>query len=70
MAFRVERKPFKIGNSRAIILPTSWCRFYMSRIDSVTIIEDQVLVIAPIGLERKALEMVEQYQHSKGGNKR
>ena len=68
MAFKSERKPFKIGNSRGIILPTSWCRYYTNRIDSVTIIEDQVLIIAPVGLEGKAQAMIDRYNEGGNGN--
>jgi hypothetical protein len=40
MAFMMQRKPFKIANSRALVLPISWCNFYRNRIDKVTVIED------------------------------
>ena len=70
MTLKVIRKPFKIGTSRALILPTHWCNYYAGRIDKVTIIEDGVLVVAPRGLEERAQRMIEQVENNrnnKGG---
>jgi len=55
MAFKVQRRIIRLGTSRAIILPSSWCNYYAGKLDRVVILEDQVLVIAPAGLEGKAL---------------
>jgi hypothetical protein len=68
MAFKVQRKTFRLGTSRAIVLPSSWCNYYSDRLDKVIILEDGVLVIAPAGLEEKAQAMIDQYQNNKGGN--
>jgi hypothetical protein len=58
MAFMMQRKPFKIANSRALVLPISWCNFYRNRIDKVTVIEDEILLVVPAGLEGKAQAMI------------
>jgi len=61
------RKSFKIGKSRGVILPPSWCSYFGDRVKSVTILEDGILLIAPTGLEEKAQAMIDQYQQNKGG---
>jgi hypothetical protein len=69
MSFKIARKAFKIGGSRAVMLPASWYAYYGERARSLTIYEDGVLIIAPVGLERKAEAMIEQYQSkNEGGN--
>ena len=60
MGFKITRKPFRIGASQAITLPSAWCAYYQGKIDLITIIGDQVLILAPKGLENAAQAMIEQ----------
>jgi len=55
MGIRVKRKTFKAGgDSRAVVLPASWVTYYAGKVDQVTIIGSDLLVIAPAGLEQRA----------------
>ncbi len=59
MSFVLTRKSFKIGASIGVTLPASWCRYYGNRIDSLTIFGDEVLVLAPTGLEGQARRLLQ-----------
>jgi len=59
MGFRIERKPFKIGQSYAVTLPLGWIDYYGKRVTKVTIIGNTLLIIAPEGLEEQAAKLVE-----------
>lgn len=59
MGFRVKRRTFKIGQSIAVTLPLSWCRYYSDRIETVTMVGDGILILAPTGLEETALRIIE-----------
>jgi len=54
VGLRVSRRTFTIGKSRAVTLPANWCRFYSDRIATVTLIGEDILMVAPEGLEEKA----------------
>ena len=56
---KLVRKPFKIGQTKALILPVSWRRYYGSRLDTVTIYENGLLIIAPQGLEAQAEKLMQ-----------
>ena len=60
MGIRVKRKVFRLcsGKARGITLPAAWLSYLGSDVSTVTIIGNDVLVIAPPGLEKKAEEMV------------
>jgi hypothetical protein len=62
MAFKIERKPFHIGASQAITLPSAWCSYYADRIDLITILGSEVLILAPKGLENVAQSMIERLE--------
>ena len=57
MGIRVKRKLFRTGKSSAVTLPSGWVAYYGNRVDEVTIIGSDLLVIAPAGLERRAEEV-------------
>lgn len=58
MGIRVTRKTFKAGgDSRAVVLPSGWVKYYGDKISEVTIIGNDLLVIAPAGLEHRAEEI-------------
>ena len=59
MAFKIERKSFRIGASRAITLPSAWCNYYDGRIDTITVLGSEVLILAPKGQENAAQSMLE-----------
>jgi hypothetical protein len=67
MAFKIERKPFHIGASQAITLPVGWCNFYADRIDLITILGSEVLILAPKGLENVAQSMIERQESQRSG---
>ena len=67
MAFKIERKPFHIGSSQAITLPAGWCNYYDGRIDLITIVGSEVLVLAPKGLENVAQTMIEHLELQRKG---
>jgi len=58
MGIRVTRKTFKAGgDSRAVVLPSGWIKYYGDKVSEVTIIGNDLLVIAPAGLEQRAEEV-------------
>lgn len=59
MTIKLVRKPFKIGQTKALILPVSWRRYYGARLDTVTIYENGLLVIAPQGLKGQAEKLMQ-----------
>ena len=67
MGIRIKRKVFRLtsGKTRGITLPSAWLSYLGSNVDTVTIIGNDLLVIAPPGLEKKAEEMVA-YMESRG----
>jgi len=65
MAFKLVRKPFKVGTSVALTLPPDWCRYYSEQLRSVTILGNGVLIIAPEGLESKAQEIFDRMESAK-----
>lgn len=65
MGIKVVRKPFRIGASHAITLPYAWCQYYGDRINTLTIFGDEVLVIAPEGLEVEAQRLIEEVEAMK-----
>jgi len=72
VGIELKRRTYRIGASRVVTLPLAWCNYYRDRIDTVTIIEDGVLILAPQGLEERAQRMIKQLEeetNSKGGNK-
>ena len=58
MGLRVKRKTFKAGgDSRAVVLPSGWIKYYGDKVSEVTIIGNDLLVIAPAGFEKRAEEI-------------
>lgn len=57
MGIKTTRKLFKAHESRAVVLPLNWVNFYGSRVDEVTIIGSDILLIVPEGLEQRADEI-------------
>ena len=62
MGLKVSRRTFKIGASHAVTLPASWCRYYHDRITTVTLIGEDVLILAPEGLEDKAEKLMKEME--------
>ena len=61
MAFRVVRKPSHDSNGkRSLALPKPWCDYFGDRIDRVTVVGQNVLIIAPQGYEERALKLIEE----------
>ncbi len=60
MGICVKRKVFRLtsGKARGITLPSAWLSYLGSDVSTVTIIGTDLLVIAPLGLEKKAEELV------------
>lgn len=59
MGFTLTRKSFRIGASTAVTLPADWCRYYGERINSLTMFGDEVLILAPAGLEDQAKRLLQ-----------
>lgn len=59
MSFRIERKPFWIGRSRVLTLPIAWCNYQGNRVDKLTLIGDDVLILAPQGTEETAQKVLD-----------
>jgi len=58
MGIRVKRKTFKAGgDSRAVVLPSGWIKYYGDRVNEVMVIGNDLLIIAPAGLEQRAEEV-------------
>jgi hypothetical protein len=58
MDSKMVRKPFKIGVSRALTIPTTWRKF-----ETVTVYEDRgLLIIAPPGLEDRAEKLMQSFE--------
>ncbi len=62
MGLKVSRKTFKIGASHAVTLPANWCRYCHDRIATVTLIGEDVLILAPEGLEDKAEKLMREVE--------
>jgi len=62
MGVKASRRTFRIGKSHAVTLPASWCRFYSDRIATVTLIVEDILMVAPQGLEGKAEELMKEVE--------
>ena len=61
MAFKVTRKPSRDTNGkRSLALPKAWCDYFGERIDRVTVVGQNVLIIAPQGLEERALKLIKE----------
>ncbi len=60
MGLKVTRRTFKIGKSHAVTLPASWCRYYDGRIETLTLIGEDILILAPEGLEDKAERLMKE----------
>jgi virulence-associated protein VagC len=65
MAFRLTRKPFRVGTSWAVTLPLDWCTFYADRLTKITMVGHNLLILAPEGMEDKALELIKE-DHDEG----
>jgi hypothetical protein len=56
---KLIRKPYKMGPSRALVLPIDWCRYYGERVDHLTIFENGLLILAPQGMEGQAERLMQ-----------
>jgi len=66
MGIRMKRKLIRVGSmSKAIILPKAWLDYHGEDIDIVTLIGDGILLVVPLGYERKAKRMLELVEGSK-----
>ena len=60
MAYRQKRKIIGVGgNSKGITLPKPWLDFLGPDVHTVTLFGNDVLIVAPPGLEWKAKKMLE-----------
>lgn len=66
MGFTLQRKTFKIGSSHAVTLPAGWCQYYSGRIDTLTVIGGDLLILAPKGLEEKAERLMKEVEKERG----
>lgn len=57
MAYKIVRKIISAGNSKCISLPKPWLDLYCPQ--TVTIFYDDIIVVAPPGLEWKAKKILE-----------
>ena len=58
MDTKMVRRPFKMGVSRALTIPTTWRKY-----DTVTVYEDAgLLIIAPPGLESQAERLMQSFE--------
>ncbi len=61
MAFIVTRKGTRdSAGKRSLALPKAWCDYFGDRIDTVTVVGQNVLIVAPQGLEERALRMIKE----------
>lgn len=64
MSFRIERKPFKIGSSRVLTLPRGWCEYHGDKAEKLTLIGDDVLILAPQGMEEVAQRVLDEIKRT------
>jgi len=64
MSFRIERKPFWIGRSRVLTLPIAWCNYHGNKADKLTLIGDDVLILAPQGMEETAQRVLDEIKRT------
>lgn len=62
MSFKVARKPFRIGTSLAVTLPPAWVNYYRDKLATVTILGGDILLLAPMGMEAKAQEILDEVE--------
>lgn len=62
MSFMTKRRTFRVGQSRCVTLPPGWCAFYGDRINTITVLGHDVLMLAPRGLEDIAQRLVEEVE--------
>jgi len=60
MTIRIERRPFRIGSSTLITLPVGWCDSHGKKIEKLTLIGDDVLILAPAGMEETAQKILDE----------
>jgi hypothetical protein len=60
MAFSLVRKISLKHRSYVLTLPMAWCQFYGDRVAKVTIIGQNLLIVAPQGLEARALKLIKE----------
>ena len=65
MGFKAHRKTFRIGSSHAVTLPASWCQYYSGRIETLTVIGGDLLILAPKGLEGKAERLMKEVERER-----
>lgn len=64
MGLKLKRKLLRMGQSYAITLPPAWVNYHGARADEVTIIGNDVLVIAPAGYEQQAENIIRDIERS------
>lgn len=68
---KMKRRLLKIGYSRAITLPPAWVAIHGEENEKVTVLGQDILIIAPAGLEQRAEQMfldMECYREAVTGN--
>jgi len=65
MTIRIERRPFRIGSSTLITLPVGWRDSRGKKVEKVTLIGDDVLILAPAGMEETAQKILDEIRKTK-----
>ena len=61
MAFKVVRKVSMDANGkRSLTLPKAWCEYFADRLETVTVVGQNILIVAPEGLEERALKLIKE----------
>lgn len=63
MGFQEKRRLIRVGDtSRAVIVPKSWADYHGEDVDEVTLLGDNILIVAPRGQEEKAKQVLKQVE--------
>ena len=60
MAFVLKRKTSISRGKYMVTLPKAWGDFFADSIDTVTVVGQNLLIIAPQGLEERALRLIKE----------
>jgi len=48
------------NGKRSLTLPKAWCEYFADRLETVTVVGQNILIVAPEGLEERALKLIKE----------
>jgi len=60
MAFVVTRKTSISRGKHMVTLPKAWCDYFGEQIKTVTLVGQSLIIVAPQGLEERALRLIKE----------